>query len=341
VDELGGLLGGRNKSSEERLAAAKNLVNTLIQHRIALVQTLHGPRPDAHEEWCTTVDEATSAFIVLDETTQTPDHQRTTLIPHAHYREWFQGYPRAEQVPGRLLNLSRGWLGATAESLLKIFSLTDTPGLSLRVVGEADATLHDLAARAIARSPHAVSTILERISDGAAVMEITAAEIVVLPAVVSIDDLSLLFMALSLDRPVVVEEGATVRRLNDEVGPGWIFQHQGPLTAELLDETVATVRRTSREDSPRFDGREWNSTAAKYAEVFRGAAAAAASKSQQSEVVQLRSSQEPVHQLHKNALAMASVAGIAFLVGRFAGPGRNRGTRRLRRVVPDPALDRP
>lgn len=339
VHRLESLLGGPKKSSAERLAAATELVKTLASNRIALVQTLCGRRQGGQEEWCNVIDQATSAFIVLDEATPTPSEQDTTLIPHAHYRDRFLGYPRAEQVRGRILALSRDRLGSTSEAPLKTFGLTDTPGLSLRVVGEADASFADLAARARARNPDTVSTCLERISDGAAVMEITAAELVILSGTQSLDELSMLFLALSLDRPVMVEESETMRLLSEEVGPGWIFQHVGPLTAELLDETIADVRRIPRADSPKFNGRGWDSTAAKYAQVFHAAAAAA--KSQRTELAESRPEQaaaavrqvQQVRQVPKNILAVASVAGIAFLVGRISRPAQNPVAGRLGHVA--------
>ena len=334
VHRLESLLGGPKKSSAERLAAATDLVKTLASNRIALVQTLYGPRQGSQEEWCKVIDQATSAFIVLDESTPSPSEQLTTLIPHAHYRDRFLGYPRAEQVRGRILALSRDRLGRTSEAPLKTFGLTDTPGLSLRVVGEADATFADLAARARAKNPDTVTTCLERVSDGAAVMEITAAELVILPGTQSLDDLSMLFLALSLDRPVMVEESETTRLLSEEVGAGWIFQHVGPLTAELLDETVANVRRTPRANSPSFNGRDWDSTAAKYAQVFHQAAAAA--KSQRTVVAKSKHEQVAVRQVPKNVLGVASVAGIAFLVGRISRPARNPVAGRLVDVVRGP-----
>ena len=78
-----------------------------------------------------------------------------------------------------------------------------------------------------------------------------------------------------MDRPVLVPDGVAARRLDEEVGPGWVLRHDGPITAEVLDEAVAALRGTEREERPRLDGRNLESTISAYAEVYRAAAAGA------------------------------------------------------------------
>ncbi|SDT47372.1 hypothetical protein SAMN04489812_6081 [Microlunatus soli] len=269
---------GPRKTAEQRRAQALQLVQTLAEHRIALVQTVlpgtadesvhGGPSDDSRM----IIDRATDAFIALDDVTATPDPARTTVIPHRHYRDRFVGYPRDAQVPGRLLSVSRAGLARAAQGPLKVFSLTHTPGLSLRVVGDGDFGLDELAARAIARTPETVSARLEHVSDAQLVNQISAAEMVFLPDPASLDDLSTLLLTLSLDRPVVLPSSPTARRLAEQVGTGWVHCLPSPLTAELLDNTITAVRTTPRAPRPDLRGRDADAVAARYAALYRAVA---------------------------------------------------------------------
>ena len=104
------------------------------------------------------------------------------------------------------------------------------------------------------------------------VTEITAAELVLLPTPVSLDDFTTLFLTLSLDRPVVVPATPTTRQLAERLGPGWVHCLAGPLTAERVDDAIAAVRGTHRDPHPDLDGRDPATVAARYEEVFRSAA---------------------------------------------------------------------
>lgn len=267
----------RHKSCGRRRSQALELVRTLDEHRIALVQTVF---PAASGTWDTStrdegleiLNEWTAAFIALDELTATPDPARATVIPYAHYRDRFRGFPLAEQVPGRLLCVSRVGLARAAAGPLKVFSLIDTPGMSLRVVGDVDPGLGDLVPRAIRRSPDTVSALVEHISDAELVSEMSAAEVVILPSIDSLGDLTTLFMALSLDRPVVVPQSPTTSMIANDVGPGWVHCLPGAMTAERLDDTIRAVRTTPHAPRPNLDGRDADAVAAQYAAVFHSAA---------------------------------------------------------------------
>ncbi|GAB3926799.1 hypothetical protein GCM10011575_08450 [Microlunatus endophyticus] len=265
----------KGRTGAQRRAAAHALVATLAEHRIALVQTVlpvAGYALDRRDESHRILDRATTVFITLDETTVTPDPGRTTVIPHVHYRDRFLGFPVTTQVPGRLLCLSRTGLSRAAAGPLKVFSVMDTPGVSLRVVGDADPDLDELIPRAVRRNPDSVSAAVEHLSDAELVRELSAAELVMLPGINTFADLTALFMALSLDRPVVVPRSTTASLLADQVGPGWVTCLPGPVTAELLDATIRTVREQVRTPRPDLDGRDPETVAEQYATVFHRAA---------------------------------------------------------------------
>lgn len=272
VNQAVRLLSGGGSTNDERADIARSVVDELRRRDIPLVQTLHGAHQGAGAAWRSTLDNATAAFIVLDPTTSTPDANRTTVIPHSHYRDRFVGYPRAEQIQGRLLAISPNRLVKVAAGPLKIFPLTNTPGLSLRVVGQTNPALDALLEKVLGRHPWRVSAQTGLISDAMMVTEISAAELVILPDNVTLVDESMLMLALSLDRPVLVPETAATRLLADEVGPGWVHHHPGALTAERLDEVVNAVRSTRRAEQPDLSKRDSAMTASRYAEVFRSVA---------------------------------------------------------------------
>ncbi|WP_310537066.1 hypothetical protein [Nesterenkonia flava] len=269
VHDLDALLG--EGKDPDRVAAAEEFIAALTSRSIALVQTLlpRDPRDTpAHQ----VLDRATNAFIILDEDTATPDPEITTLIPHAHFRDRFLGYPRGERIQGRVLCVSRTDTARSAEAPLKVFSVVDTADLTLRVVGEEDPDLEPLIGRAVRRTNGAVSARLETLSEAEIVREIDGAEVVLLPETESLEDLTVLFLVLSLDRPVILPRSSTATALASEVGPGWIQTYEGPLTAEVLDEAVEAVRTAERGERPHLDGRDLETTAREYAEVFRRAA---------------------------------------------------------------------
>lgn len=270
-------------TSEERLNAAVAITAQLKEQNTALVQTVfnyesraadpsgslaEGRTADPAQE---VIDKATSTFVVLDEVTPTPDPERTALIPHGHFREKFLGYPRGEQVPGRLLCISRSHLGRSAEGPLKVFSVVDTPGLALRIVGSLSTRLQGILERSSTRSPGAISSRTESLSDAELIREIDAAEIVILPEIENLTDATMLFMVLSLNRPVLVPDSERMRLLADEVGHHWILRHSGPLTAELIDQFVEQHRSEENAEGPRMDSRNTETILQKYAEVYHRA----------------------------------------------------------------------
>ncbi|WP_010523531.1 hypothetical protein [Nesterenkonia sp. F] len=268
--DVAGFLGGRRRTSEERFAAATEIVEDVRSRGIALIRTVIGS-PERQDAAAALLDQATDRFVVLDRATPTPDPQRTTFIPHAHHRERFLGYPRGEKVPGRLLCIARAGVGRSAEGPLKTFSVTDTPGLSLRVVGEEDPTIASTLSRAVRRNREAVSSRTEMLSDAELIREIDGAELVILPEVESLNDMGLLFTVLSMDRPVLMPDGPAARQLAEDVGAGWVMRHSGPITAESVDEAVGALRKSSRSERPNLEGRDISSTGESYAEVYREA----------------------------------------------------------------------
>ncbi len=273
------LIGTADASSRQRLLATWAFVRNLRKHRIALVRTVDGTdqrdqRSRSDRIASELLDRVTSAFIVRDAFTQTPAPARTHLIPYSEFGERFVGYPGATQVPGRLLCIARGFLPSSAVGLLQLIRVTNTPGLTIRFVAPAHRLSATKLKGAEARRSKLISTRLERISDGARIQEIDAAELVVLPrAPHTPHDLQILFLALSRRRPVLTPRTEALAELSDEIGVGWLHLTDGPITAEAIDLAIDFGRATERSGAPNLEGRSLASTRAAFAQVFERAAA--------------------------------------------------------------------
>lgn len=270
-------LGRRSAGGLRRVGVAVAFVALLKRHRIALVRTLHEPNAARHGRWerlaTWIVDRATTSFVVLDPDTPVPGGRTAEVVPYGHFRDRYLGYPRADKVDGRVLCIGSEELTPAAIRPLRVFSVTRTPGLSLRLVGPAPRAVAEAAARAVAAMPEKVSVRLERVSDAAMVQEISAAEIVSVPGVERPADRAIAFLALSLDRPLLVRDGRAARRLAEEVGQGWVRRYSGPITAAVIDEAIEAVRSDAPAGRPQLDGRDWDTISATYADIFRAAAA--------------------------------------------------------------------
>jgi hypothetical protein len=270
------LLGTRGASGYQRLLATLVLARNLRRHRIALVRTLHHPgkrRTGRAQQLANrALDRATTAFVVLDGMAGSPDARRTAVIPHPHFRDRYVGYPRGGLLRGRMLCVSAGDLPAQVQGLLAIPRITNTEGVTLRLAGTAPRALAESIRSAIARHAGTVSARLERLSDGAQVQEIDSAELVVLPKIETLSDVQIVFLVLSLDRPVLLPRTEAMARLADQVGPGWVILSDGPITAQVVDDAFASLRSNDRAERPALDDRDLATTHAAYAAVFHAAA---------------------------------------------------------------------
>ncbi|WP_157518153.1 hypothetical protein [Microbacterium resistens] len=274
---LDSLLGARGTGGLQRLLSTLALIRNLRRHRIALVRMIHrsdkspGPRR-ADMLARRLLDRATSRFVVTDDATPTPDPARTTVIPHPHYRDRFLGFPRGELTPGRVLCVSPGHLPDSVRSVLGAARVAQTPGVELRLAGLLSSELEAHVRSALARRSPTLSTRVELLSDGAQVQEIQAAELVAVPRVETYEDEQRVFLALSLDRPVIVPLNDTTAALTRTVGPGWVHLSEGPITAASLDAAFASLRRDRRTTGPDLEGRDLAVVHSAYADVFASAA---------------------------------------------------------------------
>ncbi|MDN4480430.1 hypothetical protein [Demequina muriae] len=276
LHRLHALGGSRTMSGKDRIAVALAFAAMVKRNRIALVRTWHGAdasggggRAAGLANWI--LNRVTTTFVIVDPSTPEPRRGSTALIPYGHYRERFVGYPRVESTVGRVLCIAPH-LHKNVDQVVEAFVGGDAPHISLRVVGSAPPERADGIERLAQAKPDAVSTRIERISDGTMVEEITGSELVVLPNTSEIEDLHMMFMALSLDRPILVPDNALTRSLATSVGAGWVHRYRAPLTASSVSTAVESLRSAPPAERPRLEGRDPGTTAAMYAEVFMAAA---------------------------------------------------------------------
>lgn len=262
--------------------AAARLRFALFMARVALlrtplVRTVHNVR--THESgdrvervllrWC---ERRTTAWILLNPDTAPPGPGPTRVILHGHYRD---AYPaaRSAPVPGRLLHfgLIRPYKGV--ETLLAAFGALEDPSATLRVVGRTTtAQLRNMVTEACAVDPR-VRAELSYVDDAGLAEELARAQLVVLPYR-EMHNSGALLLALSLDRPVLVPRGPTTEAIAAEVGPGWVFDYDGELSAaDLAGALAATGPGAARPAHPDLDAREWPALAGQHLESYREAAA--------------------------------------------------------------------
>lgn len=217
------------------------------------------------------IDRRTARRIVLNTTTELPQDQPASLIPHGDYREWFADYPRAETVRARFgyFGLIRRYKGV--EALLQAFDgvAAIDPEPTLRIGGmPSTPELHTLIEHLVSR-PTRTQTDLHFLTDAELVDIATSSELVVLPYRFMHNSGSAL-AALSLGTPVLVPDNAVNRALSEEVGPGWVHRFTGDLTQEDLTLSLTAIH-SSKRNRPTFVDRDWSIGAARHVEAYEQA----------------------------------------------------------------------
>lgn len=251
------------------------LVRRLRRRRIAVVRTVHNLAPhakgDAEEaRLLSGLDELVDTYVLLNSCTPAPSRGRSVIVPHGDYVEQFASIPRSQVRTGRLLYFGRIEPYKGVVELMDAFAHADIPESELRIVGSAaPAMAQEIEART-RRSP-STSALLGYVSDEQMVAEITAAELVVLPYR-EMHNSGVLLVALSLGKPVLVPAGCVNDEISREVGPGWVTQYEGEISAAVLQGALVAVRET-RSAFPALDRRSWESVAQGYARAFEQAGA--------------------------------------------------------------------
>ncbi|MDO7881017.1 glycosyl transferase [Antiquaquibacter soli] len=264
---------------------AKRALFALLLARLRLglggvrsVWTVHNLRP--HEDggrlerallaaW----ESVASARVYMYESVA-PTDARARVIRRGDYEPTF-GAQRdgwsGERSPGRLLQfgLLRPYKGA--ESLLAAVRSAAEP-FSARIVGAAASPEYAAQLEALAAGDDRASVAALHLDDAALAAEILAAEAVVLPYREMYNSGAAL-LALTLGRPIVVPESATMRELRGEAGSEWVHLYAGELSGETLDRDVSAFLALDRGTRPVLEHRRWLEVGQRYAQLYRELAA--------------------------------------------------------------------
>ncbi|MBT8797601.1 hypothetical protein [Microbacterium flavum] len=270
------VLGGGRTPAREQERHARRFVRTLRRRGIALVSLRDSHRPHHPRDVSRamqTLDHATTTYVRVDFPGDDGDDARVVRIPLSHLRNRFAGYPRREMVAGRLVIAASEYLDAAYEATLKVFGIARLEEWTLHVVGQVPGRLVASFDRSAAAHPGRIVLRAGMLSDAARIEEITQAELVIISAPGAADSIETMMLALSLDRPVLVQQTAMSRSLATAVGPGWVRTHEGLLTAVKLENAIADLRADPPSGSPVLTAMDPNQVAASYQAAFVEAAA--------------------------------------------------------------------
>ena len=247
--------------------------------RKPVVRTVHNLKP--HESgsrfealllsW---LDAMTTRWVVMNESTPTPDAKATVLIPHGHYREWYQIPSDAKPQPGSLLTFGRIRAYKGIDELLEAFSHLDTSvNVSLKVMGKPDGVETVESLRNFADDDSRISLDMRFIPDDELALSIAMCQVVVLPYRDILNSGSAL-LALSLNRPVVMRETPSTLLLQNEFGPEWVHLFKGSLTSDVLVYALEKASERDLADSVDMSRREWDVIGRQLANAYESASRA-------------------------------------------------------------------
>lgn len=191
-------------------------------------------------------------------------------IPHAHYRHLYgRALPPTMPtvVPGRLLHFGiiRPYKGV--DRLLTAFEDLEVPGATLHIAGHPHPGQAELVETVVARDPR-VTAVLRYLADGELAAEIVRSQLVVLPYRGQMHNSGTLLAALSLGRPVLVPRSPTNTALAQTVGPEWIIQYDGDLSASTLSEALTQTAWSSAR-TPDLSAHDPDAVASAHLAVYR------------------------------------------------------------------------
>lgn len=204
----------------------------------------------------------------------TPEQGRPTrLVPHGHYRPWFDRYEVPPSTPGHIVSFGMIRRYKGMEQLVRAFHQSKRTDLSLSIAGKPSTRSLAADLESAADGDPRITLSFCFLDTAELVDHLGRAELVVLPHPEMHNSGSAL-AALSLDRPVLMQDNTVNRWLQEEVGPGWVHLYRGELDSEALESAVEALRNAPPADRPDLSERDWESAAAAHTELYRDALSA-------------------------------------------------------------------
>ena len=266
-----------SRAGSRRKTAAKRALTWLFQTRLvltrkAVVRTAHniephetGPRFERYllRRW----DRLTTRWIVLNDNTPLPTDRPKRLIPHGHYSDFYEGFPRQAAVLRRLATVGQIRPYKGVEVLAEVFSELQDPDATLVVAGAVAAPSLAEELSVASRRDDRIRLEFGFVDDGRLVDVVTSASLVALPYA-AMHNSGALILALSLGRPVLAPRNPVTEDLADEVGDEWVHRYDGRLR---VSDIAAALDAGIPAEAPDLSGRGWAEAGRAHAEVFEGA----------------------------------------------------------------------
>lgn len=241
---------------------------------IAVVRTVHNLTPTSGRSvdraLVRALERRTDVEIRIAASTPERPGVPSVLVPHGHYRTWFQRMPPAAVVPGQLgyVGLIKPYKGI--ERLVDAFAeaAAADPALSLHIAGKPADDEVERRLRGATEHIAGVRTTLRYLSEAEFAEVVTSSELVVLPYRFMHNSGATL-AALSLARPVLIPDNELNRELSAEVGPGWVHLFTGELSADAILDALGTLRAAPPLEAPELGAREWMDAGSGHARAYR------------------------------------------------------------------------
>jgi beta-1,4-mannosyltransferase len=236
-----------------------------------IVRTLHNISPHEKLNWREKIlqhsmDKLTTRWIYINSSAPRWSDNADTIL-HGHYCDWFSNAPKRQAIRGRLLffGLIRPYKGI--EALLDSFRAIDDQTLSLHVVGNPQSTkIRQHIEETLEVDPR-IHASLRYVADDELSIEITNAEMVILPYR-QMHNSGALLLALSLNRPVLAPWSENNAALQEEVGSGWIHLYTQSLDGARLLSAIEAYRSTEKTEAPNLRRREWRDVGHRHYEIY-------------------------------------------------------------------------
>ncbi|MFH8252101.1 glycosyltransferase [Microbacterium sp. B2969] len=244
----------RRRYLDAFLLRAKLLRTPIVRH-LHNVEP-HEPGNAAERRALRRFDRATDVYIRLNPTTVPPTDRPVVTALHGHYRKPYSAYGVPAPEAGRIVyfGIIRPYKGV--DRLGTVFSELPDEDVTLRIVGAPSEGQREMVEAHCARDPR-ITALLRYVSDAELVDEVGRAELVVLPYN-EMHNSGAILAAMSLSRPVLAPRTPANTALAEEVGPGWILEYDGELTAEILRQGLETARAGERLAEPDLSERDWD-----------------------------------------------------------------------------------
>lgn len=250
------------------------LVARCIVLQTPIVRTVHNEAPHEYGGWIEAqllrvVNRATGHWIVMNSSTRSPDGRPRYLVPHGHYRSWYEIPSNPVVRAGSVLFFGEIRPYKNVVGLCRAFMQLSRSNSDLRVMGRPASAEIEREIRDLVQDAENVQLDLTYVESSDLIAALAATHLVVLPYT-RFHNSGAALLALSVGRPILVPACQAARELVDEFGDEYVRLFEGDLTAEVLGLTLRDAR-VENLPKPSMSGRDWRLLGRKVAEIYSAA----------------------------------------------------------------------